>query len=73
MLVDRGFAGTARYYPNLNVQISPSFLQGRKQFKVGEVTGDYEICKRRYSCEVLFARVNSETSLADVIPNEFFR
>ena len=72
MLVDRGFAGTARYYPNLNVQITPTFLQGRKQFQVGEVTGDYEVCKRRYSCEVVFTRVTTETSLTDVIPQEFF-
>ena len=71
-LVDRGFAGTARYYPNVNVQITPSFLQGRKQFDAGEVTGDYEICKRRYSCEVVFARVTAETSLVDVVHHEFF-
>ena len=71
-LVDRGFAGTARYYPNVNVQITPSFLQERKQFEAGEVTGDYEICKRRYSCEVVFARVTVETSLVDVVSKEFF-
>ena len=68
MLSDRGFAGTERYYPNLNQQITPKFLAGRKQFTCGDVSDDRRICQLRYTCEVCFARVTSETSLKDVIP-----
>ena len=72
MLVDRGFAGTATYYPNLNQQRSPSFLDGRVAFSADEVKADYEICKLRYTCEVAFARVTNEAALRDVIPYDYF-
>ena len=72
MLVDRGFAGTALFYPNLNAQRSPSFLDGRTNFSEAEVKADYEICRLRYVCEVAFARVTNETCLQDVIPACYF-
>jgi hypothetical protein len=64
---DRGFAGTAHYYPNFNAHLTPKFLAGRDQFSPSEVKGDYEICRLRYSCEVAFSRVTDEASLKDVI------
>ena len=48
-------------------------MKGRKQLDKGEAVEDYEVCRRRYSCEAVFARVTAETSLGGVIPNEFFR
>jgi len=71
MLSDRGFAGTARYYPNVNAQLTPSFLKGRLQFTSDEVSADWRICKLRYTCEVAFSRVTSESGLKDVIPWSF--
>jgi hypothetical protein len=68
MLSDRGFAGTARLYPNFNPQLTPRFLMGRKQFSADEVNNDRRICKLRYTCEVAFARVVMEQGLTDVIP-----
>ena len=72
MLSDRGFAGTAHYYPHFNAQLTPKFLAGRPQFTAGEVLSDYEICKLRYTCEVCFARVVEEAALKDVIPYAYF-
>ena len=40
MLSDRGFWNTARFYPNLNRQLTPKFLSGRKQFTAEEVSVD---------------------------------
>ena len=54
MLSDRGFADTARYYPNMNKQLTPKFLRGRKQFTAEEVSADRTVCKLRYTCEVAF-------------------
>lgn len=68
MLSDRGFAGTARLYPNFNAQLTPRFLMGRLQFSADEVNSDRAICKLRYTCEVAFARVVMEQGLYDVIP-----
>lgn len=72
MLADRGFSGTAHYYPNFNLQLTPKFLAGRSQFTAAEVAGDYQLCKLRYTCEVAFSRVTTEASLQDVIPFSFF-
>ena len=72
MLSDRGFAGTAHYYPNFNAQITPKFLAGRLQFTSAEVGSDQRICKLRYTCEVAFSRVTNEAGLQDVIPYHFF-
>ena len=73
MLSDRGFAGTARYYPNFNTQLTPKFLSGRLQFEAEEVSADWRICKLRYTCEVAFSRVTNERGLKDVIPYPFFK
>ena len=40
MLSDRGFWNTARFYPNLNRQLTPKFLSGRKQITAEEVSAD---------------------------------
>ena len=73
MLSDRGFAGTARYYPNFNAQLTPKFLSGRLQFSTSEVSDDWRICKLRYTCEVAFSRVTNEAGLKDVITAPFFK
>jgi len=72
MLVDRGFAGTATYYPNMNDQLSPSFLDGRDNFTEAEVKRDYQTCRLRHTCEVAFSRATQEASLQDTIPCAFF-
>lgn len=72
MLSDRGFANTARYYPNFNAQLTPKFLSGRLQFTTAEVKEDMRICKLRYTCEVAFSRVVLEAALKDVIPQQFY-
>ena len=40
MLSDRGFWDTARFYPNMNRQMTPKFLSGRAQFTAEEVSSD---------------------------------
>ncbi|EJK57584.1 hypothetical protein THAOC_22356 [Thalassiosira oceanica] len=72
MLSDRGFADTARFYPNMNKQLTPKFLRGRKQFTAEEVSADRTICKLRYTCEVAFSRVTQTKGLRDVISHDFF-
>jgi len=72
MLSDRGFAGTARLYPNFNAQLTPKFLMKRLQFSAAEVSDDRRICKLRYTCEVIFARVVEEAGLRDVINYNFW-
>ena len=67
MLSDRGFWNTAWFYPNLNRQMMPKFLSGRKQFTAEEVSADRTICKLRYTCEVAFSRVTDTSGLQDVI------
>mmetsp|Transcript_10694 Transcript_10694/g.17718 ORF Transcript_10694/g.17718 Transcript_10694/m.17718 type:complete len:228 (+) Transcript_10694:1807-2490(+) len=72
MLSDRGFWNTARFYPNMNRQLTPKFLSGRKQFTAEEVSADRTICKLRYTCEVAFSRVTDTRGLQDVISQDFF-
>ena len=72
MLSDRGFADTARYYPNMNKQLTPKFLRGRKQFTAEEVSADRTICKLRYTCEVAFSRVTMTKGLRNVISDDYF-
>jgi len=71
-LADRGFAGTARYYPHCIQQLTPKFKAGRLQFSVSEIKVDMDICKLRYTCEVAFARVTTIKGLKDRIPYWFF-
>jgi len=71
-LADRGFAGTARYYPNVNQQLTPKFKAGRRQFTVSEVKVDMDICKLRYTCEVAFSRVTTIKALRDRIGYWYF-
>ena len=68
ILADRGFANDATRYPNMNVQMTPSFLSGREQFTYSELSSDMVKCKLRYISETNFARVTDENLLTDVIP-----
>lgn len=68
ILADRGFANDATRYPNMNVQMTPSFLSGRDQFTYSELSSDMVKCKLRYISETNFARVTDENLLTDVIP-----
>ena len=68
ILADRGFANDATRYPNMNVQMTPSFLSGRDQFTNSELSADMVKCKLRYISETNFARVTDENLLTDVIP-----
>jgi hypothetical protein len=72
MLADRGFHGTAHYYPNFNAQLTPCFLSKRSQFDTEDVMRDYEICRLRYTCEVAFSRLNAQECTRDVIPFKYF-
>ena len=71
ILADRGFANDATRYPNMNVQMTPSFLSGRDQFTHSELSSDMVKCKLRYISETNFARVTDENLLTDVIPAHF--
>jgi hypothetical protein len=73
ILADRGFDTCARHYPHYNQHRCPTFLRGRDKFTSTEVKSDYQICKLRYTCEVVFSRVTNEKSLKDVIPQHFFK
>ena len=68
ILADRGFANDAARYPNMNVQMTSSFLSGRDQFTYSELSADMVKCKLRYISETNFARVTDENLLTDVIP-----
>ena len=70
-MADRGFANDSYLYPNLNHHITPHFLSGRSQFEAEEISKDREICKRRYTCEVAFARFTDVAGLRDVVPYQF--
>jgi DDE superfamily endonuclease len=71
ILADRGFAGNCYMYPNLNHHITPHFLSGRAQFESEEIATDREICQRRYTCEVAFARFTDIKALRDVVPYQY--
>ena len=62
-LSDRGFAGGAILYPNINGHLTPAFVGGRPQFEVEEVHSDKDLKKLRYTSEVFFARVTNTTIL----------
>lgn len=68
ILADRGFANDSTRYPNMNVQMTPSFLSGRDHFTLSELSSDMVKCKLRYISETNFARVTDENLLTDVIP-----
>jgi hypothetical protein len=56
---DRGFARFAQFYPHMNYQHSPAFLNKRPQFYFEEMAIDTEIKKLRYTPEVVFARIQT--------------
>jgi hypothetical protein len=72
ILGDRAFYNDAMRYPNLNDQITPKFLMGRKRFNRKELLDDMKLCRLRYCSEVNFSRITNENILSDVIPRSSF-
>jgi hypothetical protein len=72
ILADRGFAYDAAKYPNFNIHVTPSFVEGRDQFTRGELKRDITKCNLRWISETNFARVTDESSLEDVVSYEYF-
>ena len=72
VLADRGFARDAIYYPNINGHLTPHFLSGRTGFTADEISADYEVCKLRYTCEVVFSRVQESEIVKDKIKKTDF-
>ena len=70
LLNDKGFAGTERYYPNLNRIKTPPVMRARKvkQYHQSELKPKADLCRLRYTCEVVFARVTEQDLLKDKIP-----
>ena len=71
-MADRGFARDAIYYPNINGHLTPHFLSGRAGFTADEISADYEVCKLRYTCEVVFSRVQESEIVKDKIKKTDF-
>lgn len=61
------------FYPYINAQITPFFLNGRSQFFDDEISADRTKCRLRYGSEAFFTRVTNQTSLKDRIARGFFR
>ena len=71
LLKDKGFAGgTERYYPNLNPVKTPPVMRARsiKQHHQSELKAKADLCRLRYTCEVVFSRVYEVDLLKDIIP-----
>ena len=70
LLNDKGFAGTERYYPNLNRMKTPPVMRARKvkQYHQSELKPKADLCRLRYTCEVVFARVTEQDLFKDKIP-----
>lgn len=69
LLNDKGFAGTDRYYPNCNIIKTPPVMRNRKvkQYHESELKPKGELCRLRYTCEVVFSRVYELDILKDKI------
>ena len=70
MLADKGFAKTDRFYPFLVRIKTPPVMRGRhvKQHTTAELNDKAELCRLRYTCEVVFSRVVILDSMKDIIP-----
>ncbi|KAJ1432455.1 hypothetical protein B484DRAFT_462108 [Ochromonadaceae sp. CCMP2298] len=51
-LADRGLFKHSVLYPNLNGVLCPHFIQGRSQFRSGEVEAYIPLCRLRYTSEM---------------------
>ena len=72
ILADRGFAYDASKYPNFNIIVTPTFVEGRDQFTRGELQRDITKCTLRYISETTFSRVTDEWTLLDVVDYSYF-
>ena len=72
ILGDKGFDSTAGSYSNYNTTLHPSFLTNG-QFSRDQVNHNVLICKKRYTCEVVYSRVASTKKLQGVIARETFK
>lgn len=68
ILADRGFRHDASKLPNINPIVYPTLVKGRDQFEVEEVIEDIDLCRLRYTSEVLFSRVTDSGILRGIIP-----
>ena len=71
VLGDKGFDNTAGSYTNYNTTLHPAFLTN-DQFSRDEVNHNIEICKKRYTCETVYARVTETSKLSGVVARESF-
>lgn len=67
MLVDRGFAKHAVYYPHKNFHLYPSFAGKRKQFTKTERGKDKTLCRLRWVNEANFDRMLYTRCLKDIV------
>jgi hypothetical protein len=71
ILGDKGFDNTAGCYENYNTTLHPAFLTN-EQFSRDQVNHNIKICQKRYSCEVVYARVTETVKLSGVFRREWF-
>ena len=71
ILGDKGFDNTASCYTNYNTTLHPAFLT-KNQFSRGQGNNNVEICKKIYTCEVVFSHVTAPTKLTGLFPRENF-
>ena len=68
ILADRSFRHDASKLPNINPIVYPTLVKGRDQFEIEEVIEDIDLCRLRYTSEVLFSRVTDSGILRGIIP-----
>ena len=68
ILADRGFRRDASKFPNMNPVIYPTLVSSRSQFEVEEVIEDIDLCKLRYTSEIVFSRTTDCHLLQGIIP-----
>lgn len=71
ILGDKGFDNTAGSYTNYNTTLHPSFLTN-KRFSRNQVNHNVNICKKRYTCEVVYSRVAMMKKLSGILKRESF-
>ena len=69
ILGDKGFDNTAGCYVNYNTTLHPAFLTN-EQFSRDQVNHNIKICQKRYSCEVVYARVTETVKLSGIFRRE---
>jgi hypothetical protein len=73
VLADRGFGYDCLKYPNVNVHLTPTYIDSVKgQFNHEENNADLITCRLRYSCETVFARVTNVALLQSTVEHGLF-